>query len=535
MTRKQETICGIEIPPEERTPLVERLLEKLAELQAEVERLGKLVGPQPGQRPVRQPSSLHQPEPPKQAVTRPRRRRRRGWRKRAKTRTLVVHETVPVEIPDPPAGARKIAYKDYFVQELVHRVHTIRYRRYRYEFPDGSRPAAELPADVRRHRHFGPTLRAYLLSQHYQNGVTQPLLAEELRDLGFCISAGQVNRLLSEGHAVFHAEKDALLPAAREISEYFQVDDTPARHQGRNGHTHCLCNEFFTSFTTTDTKSRLNFLELIREPFQDYVLGEAAWEYLEFYGFPQRRLAALRQQIGEALVVEGAPAWEQHLAAWKITGDEPRRLLTEAAVWGSLLEHGLYEDQPWLSDDAQQFKLAGFAHALCWVHAERHVAQLLPGDERQRNAQERARTDIWHYYQRLKAYREQPTSQKQARLSRDFDRLFQRRTGWPELNDVLQRLHSKKDELLLVLEHPALPLHNNRNEGDIREYAKKRKISAGTRSALGRRCRDTFLSLKKTCRKLGQSFWSYLQDRIRGVNQILPLPELMHRAAANAK
>lgn len=102
------------------------------------------------------------------------------------------------------------------------------------------------------------------------------------------------------------------------------------------------------------------------------------------------------------------------------------------------------------------------------------------------------------------------------------------------MNDVLQRLHGKKDELLLVLDFPAVPLHNNHNEGDVREYAKKRKVSAGTRSDLGRRCRDTFLSLKKTCRKLGQSFWAYLQDRIHGWKQILPLAELMQRAAANA-
>ncbi|GAM52221.1 hypothetical protein EBME_0684 [bacterium endosymbiont of Mortierella elongata FMR23-6] len=43
---------------------------------------------------------------------------------------------------------------------------------------------------------------------------------------------------------------------------------------------------------------------------------------------------------------------------------------------------------------------------------------------------------------------------------------------------------------------------------------KKQKISGGTRSELGRQCRDTFFSLKKTCRKLGISFWDYLTDRI---------------------
>ncbi len=127
-------------------------------------------------------------------------------------------------------------------------------------------------------------------------------------------------------------------------------------------------------------------------------------------------------------------------------------------------------------------------------------------------------------------YREVPTPRRKAALERDFDRLFQRRTGFADLNEALRRIHEKRDDLLLVLERPEIPLHNNLSESDIREWAKKRKISAGTRSELGRRCRDTFISLKKTCRKLGVSFWRYLQDRIRGTHEILALPELIQQA-----
>jgi len=58
-----------------------------------------------------------------------------------------------------------------------------------------------------------------------------------------------------------------------------------------------------------------------------------------------------------------------------------------------------------------------------------------------------------------------------------------------------------------------------------------RKISAGTRSDLGRRCRDTFLSLKTTCRKLGHRFWSYLLDRLQGVSNIPQLPDLIRKRA----
>jgi len=59
-------------------------------------------------------------------------------------------------------------------------------------------------------------------------------------------------------------------------------------------------------------------------------------------------------------------------------------------------------------------------------------------------------------------------------------------------------------------------------------------LSAGTRSENGRKARDTFLSLKKTCRKLGVSFWEYLLDRLQNKNQIPPLAGLMAQKAAHS-
>lgn len=82
-----------------------------------------------------------------------------------------------------------------------------------------------------------------------------------------------------------------------------------------------------------------------------------------------------------------------------------------------------------------------------------------------------------------------------------------------------------------MLQFPELPLHNNLSERDIRDYVKKRKISGSTRSQAGRRCRDTFASLKKTCRKNGLSFWQYLQDRIFSWHQITPLADWIFKAS----
>jgi hypothetical protein len=85
--------------------------------------------------------------------------------------------------------------------------------------------------------------------------------------------------------------------------------------------------------------------------------------------------------------------------------------------------------------------------------------------------------------------------------------------------------------LLLVLQRPEIPLHHNGAESAIREYVKKRKISGSTRSDTGRQCRDTCTSLKKTCRKLGVSFWRYLKDRIEKIGQIPDLSVLIRQQA----
>jgi hypothetical protein len=109
--------------------------------------------------------------------------------------------------------------------------------------------------------------------------------------------------------------------------------------------------------------------------------------------------------------------------------------------------------------------------------------------------------------------------------------IFTARTHSATLNQALKRLFANKEELLLVLQRPDIPLHNNSAENALREYVKRRKISGSTRSARGRQARDTFVSLKKTCRKLGISFWQYLNDRITNSKLIPPLPDLIKAQA----
>jgi len=134
-------------------------------------------------------------------------------------------------------------------------------------------------------------------------------------------------------------------------------------------------------------------------------------------------------------------------------------------------------------------------------------------------------------FNKIPAYKEKPNPTDKKRLSFRFDKIFSQTTSSATLNAALKRIYSNKAELLLVLERPDIPLHNNGAENAIREYVKKRKISGSTRSESGRQCRDTFTTLKKSCRKLGVSFWQYLKDRIEGLGLIPDLSDLIRLCA----
>jgi hypothetical protein len=114
---------------------------------------------------------------------------------------------------------------------------------------------------------------------------------------------------------------------------------------------------------------------------------------------------------------------------------------------------------------------------------------------------------------------------RRSELRARFDRIFRRSTGFATLDRLLQRLHANKAELLMVLDHPEIPLHTNGSENDIRCQVTKRQVSGGTHSDIGRDCRDAFLGLAKTCRKLGIAFWDCLGARLG----VFDGPEQDHR------
>ena len=354
-----------------------------------------------------------------------------------------------------------------------------------------------------------------------------------MREWEIDISAGQLNRLLVENKDAYHAEKRDLLRVGLSMSSYINTDDTSARHQGVNSYCTHIGNEWFAWFETTSRKNRINFLKLLRGQRTDYVLNSEALTYMSEHKLPQSSWLALSFSINR--VFQDQEEWLSYLKELGIEKNSHVKTATEGALLGAVIDSGVSADLGVVSDGAGQFRL--LEHGLCWVHAERLINKLIPFTPCQRQAVEIVQGEIWDFYQDLKAYKKltsEEQQQQKATLSERFDQIFTTTRSFETLNQVLARLKRRKAELLKVLDRPELPLHNNASEQDIREFVTKRKISGSTRSESGRRCRDTFTSLKKTCRKLGVSFWEYLTDRVEGKNLIPTLGELIAQKAAES-
>jgi len=526
----------IELPPisaAERTPLVEALLaildlqqQRLQSLEETVQQLRDEIAVLKGQkpRPTIAPSTLEQPPKPPLDTG----QKRPGSAKRSKKTTALTPLEVIIPFPDPPAGSVSHGYEDFDVQELVLHGKLTRYWRQRILTPDGDTLLAPLPADVLPGSHFGPVLIGYILYQYHHCNVTQPLLLEQLHELGIDISAGQINSLLTENLDGFHQEKAAVLTAGLAASAYLGVDDTGARHQGHNGYCTALGNDLFAYFESTDSKSRLNFLTVLRGTSDGYAINEVTLAYWE-----RQKLArdVVEQLNAGPKQFVCAAAWQAQLKELGITAERHVRIATEGALLGQLIEQGISADLVILSDGAPQFDV--LVHASCWVHAERPLARAVPYNESHRAALAQVRQQIWELYKDLKAYQTQPDPAQKASLESRFDALVGQQTDYPaSIGSALKEMRGHKADLLRVLERPEVPLHNNGTESIIRGYVKTRKISGSTRSEAGRRCRDTFASLKKTCRKLGVSFWDYLRDRLLGLGTIPRLSALIKQRAA---
>ncbi len=511
-----------EIPEDQKTPLVQLLLRIIKEQAEEITHLKDEIAKLKGynQRPKIPPSKVSKDAKNKEKPRGKNDSSSLNARKQRKKEDRIIQPNFV------PSGSRFKGYEEYSVQDLRIESVEIKFRLAVYIAPDGSRIRGELPQEYSQ-GHFSAELQSYCITQYFQCHVTEPLLLEQLYEMGIDISQAELNNILIRHKEQFHQEKEEILEAGMRYSEFLNTDDTSSRHQGHNGYCTVLGSSFFCYFKSAESKSRVNFLQLLQGQRELYIITEESLNYAFENGLGDKTLRVLEKFEGKRF--HGLKAWEAFLKKMEIRTEKDRKISTEAALVGGAFVLGINLNIPIVSDAARQFRL--FLNALCWVHEERHYRKLVPVSEHEREEIEAIRAEIWDFYEELKIFKSRPTVDDQIQLLKRFDEIFQEKYFSPSINALIANTISRKEGLLLVLKYPVLPLHNNDCERDIREYAKRRKISGSTRSDLGREARDTFTSLKKTCRKLGVAFGNYVLDRLIGAQTVPRLSELIIQKA----
>lgn len=406
----------------------------------------------------------------------------RGKHPRKKKKTLLeIHQEQVIQPTSIPDGAIFKGYKPYDVQDIVFKSLNTRFLIARWKLPDGTYICGKLPSGI--HGHYGPELIAYILNDYYACRVTEPLLLDKLHQQGVLISEGQLNNILIHKKDSFHQEKSELQAAGIEAHNQIQTDDCGARHKGKNQYTNVIGNEWFSVFTTTDSKSRANFFRLLQGGKHEYLINEDTIAYLE--GLNASDFLSGYISLSKGTKFTTLMDWQKFLVSRNITKEAEVRLVTEAALFASTIENGIPRDLGVHGDDAGQFD--AFIRSLCWIHEERHYRKIIPINEQARVDLDIVRDRIWMIYKELKEYQQNPNDTAKETIEKQFEDLFLRlETSSATLNKRLRMTYAKKQDLLRVLERPDTPLHNNNSESAARTAVTKRKVSGGTRSDEGR-------------------------------------------------
>ena len=461
------------------------------------------------------------------------RRTPKEWTKTSKIATVLVDREQVLRV-DPavlPADAEFKGYEDVIVQDLIFRSDNVRFRKEKFHSP-GEQKTYLAPVPPGYEGQFGPGIKALSLVLAFGANVSEPKIHELFGEVGVQISVGEVSNLLIHGQEQFHAEKAAVVEAGLRSSPWQHFDQTSTRVNGQNQNCQILCNPLYTALFTTPHKDRLSVLDVLRNGRpRVFVLNDQAERWLDQTGLSRtirEQVARLpHDQIWDEATLE--KLFKEHFPQ---VGPQQRRWITDATA---VAAYHAPDAEPivqlLLCDDAPQFGGITDALALCWIHEGRHYKKLTPWVKALQETLAAFLTRFWEYYRELQAYRVQPSRAERDRLAARFDEVFTPNLDYRSLDERIAKTRDNKAQLLQVLEHPEIPLHNNPAELGARGRVRKRDVSFGPRNAAGANAWDTFGTLAATTRKLGLSFFAYIQDRVGATNQIPRLDQIIQARA----
>lgn len=465
------------------------------------------------------------------------RRRPQSWRKGAKNDQIRIdrEERLDVDKSRLPADAEFKGYVESIVQDLRIRTDNVLFVKEKYYSPAERQVyVASLPAGY--DGQFGPGIRSLVVTLYYAGGMTESKILDFLTQFGVSISTGQISNLLVKEQDGWHAEKDAVWRAGLASSDWQHMDDTATRVDGENQHCHVLCNPHYTAYFTRPGKDRLTLIHLLQGTEQVQLLvSQETSGWLDLFQTPlwaQRLLGEWPHN--QLLDPELFRNWVETELAARLNDQQRARIVEAAALTAYHAQTEIPVIPILLTDDAPQFGHITRQQALCWIHEGRHYKKLTPCVPHHQKLLADFQEKFWAYYRQLQDYRDAPTLAMADQLRTRFAALFDTETGYDQLDKRIAKTRAKKEQLLLVLDHPHLPLHNNPAELGVRQRVRKRDISFGPRSPDGVAAWDTFMTLTETAKKLGVSFYHYAFDRISQANRLPSLAALIKAHASNS-
>jgi len=459
--------------------------------------------------------------------------RKRGKKLRKKKEFLKVHQKLELKIDKSklPSDAKFKGTRSIIIQDIEFKLNNteIIIPIY-YSKKLGKNIEPEIPFEF-RNSEFGPSTWAFIKQMHFEGRLTQNVLWKILKGIGLDISEGQVsNMILGDKNLNLGQEMTEARAAGILKQSFEQIDDTGARIECKNGVTTAILNDYFCQYVTSDSKNRLNAIRVLAGGKLKYCLNQIALDYIDSK-ISNRKIFKKLVEIKNETVYDESNFKELFLSQsfLKDATEMWIKYIQEGCAIGAL-RTGLMGPVAniLICDDAPQFKDILSHVGLCWIHELRPYKKLIPNHPNFKQAQDDFLKKSWDFYEKLKAYKINPTESEKIYLNEEFDNIFSTPTIYHALNRLMKRTFDQKKLLLLVLEFPDIPLHNNSAELSMREKVIQRKIRMSFRKWTGAKCSDLYLSLMATCRKLKISFGEYLRDRFYGIGQIPSLGSVIN-------
>lgn len=511
--------------------LVEELKQENIAQRAEIQRLrdenNRLKGEQgkPDIKPSKPRPQDHASEKERRREAKPKKRQKR---KKVGEVKIDRDEIVEIDKAQLPEDAEFKGYEIVIVQDLRIETDNIRFQKEKYYSASEQQTyMAALPQGYGGQ--FGPTIRALVVSLYYAAGMSEPKIIELLEQMGVNISKGKVSALLTKETEPWQEEAEAIVMAGLKSSSWQHLDDTGTRVNGVNGYCHILCNPFYTAYATRPKKDRLTVIAVLQNSEKAVLLfNQQTPEWLAKFEIPlwaQKEIAAWPQGewLSEAEVAD--------LLVGRLSerlNQQQQARIYEAGALTAYYAQNKYPVIPILvSDDAPQFRHLTEKQMLCWIHEGRHYKKLQPQMAYHQEILDSVLKQFWAYYHNLQAYRVRPTPETAVALRLEFKTIFSQTTDYEQLNRRLAKTLAHEEKLLVVLDHPEIPLHNNPAELGARQRVRKRDVSFGPRTEDGKVAWDSFMTVAETAKKLGVSFYQYVLDRVSQKNAMSSLADII--------